>query len=83
MAITPFSYIESIDLKIYNRWGQLVYESKNPFFQWDGTRLDNKESVPEGVYYYTCIINSIRLSGINPLLVQGYLHLFRESNLAE
>lgn len=83
MAITPFSYIESIDLKIYNRWGQLVYESKNPFFQWDGTRLDNKESVPAGVYYYTCIINSIRLSGINPLLAQGYLHLFRESNLAE
>ena len=83
MAITPFSYIESIDLKIYNRWGQLIFESKNPYFQWDGSRFDNKESVPAGVYYYTCIINSIRLTGIEPLSIQGFLHLFRESSLTE
>ena len=83
MAILPFSYIESIDLKVYNRWGQMVYEAKNPFFQWNGERIDNNEPVPSGVYYYSCIINSIRLSGIEPLQVQGFLHLFRDKTISE
>ncbi len=30
-------YIESMDLFIYDRWGQLVFESHNPSDGWDGT----------------------------------------------
>ena len=61
----------------------MVYASKNPFFQWNGERIDNNEPVPSGVYYYSCIINSIRLSGIEPLQVQGFLHLFRDKTISE
>lgn len=79
LAIAPFSYIESIDIKIYNRWGLLVYESKDPYFKWDGNRLDNSLPVPSGVYFYNCIVNTIRLSGIEPITLNGYLHLFRDN----
>jgi gliding motility-associated-like protein len=29
--------IKTIDLKIFNRWGELVYQSNNQFSGWDGT----------------------------------------------
>ena len=29
--------IHSIEIKIFNRWGEKVFESENPDFKWDGT----------------------------------------------
>ena len=43
--------IASMDWKIYNRWGQIVFESNNPFIGWDGTF--NGATQPIGVYAYT------------------------------
>jgi gliding motility-associated-like protein len=37
-------------LKIYNRWGEKVFDSNNPDIRWDG--LVNKEEAPSGVYVY-------------------------------
>ncbi|QMU30988.1 DUF7948 domain-containing protein [Adhaeribacter radiodurans] len=34
------------DLKVFNRWGQVVYNQKNYQNTWDGN------SLPEGIYYY-------------------------------
>ncbi len=34
------------DLKVFNRWGQVVYDQKNYQNTWDGKDL------PEGIYYY-------------------------------
>ena len=50
---------------------------RDPNFNWNGNRMDNNEPTPSGVYYYNCIANTIRLSGIVPVSIQGYLHLFR------
>ena len=43
--------IAAMDWKIYNRWGQIVFESNNPFIGWDGTF--NGATQPIGVYAYT------------------------------
>jgi gliding motility-associated-like protein len=40
-----------MDWKIYNRWGQLVFESNSPFYGWDGTF--HGAAQPIGVYAYT------------------------------
>ncbi|AHM60017.1 hypothetical protein D770_08780 [Flammeovirgaceae bacterium 311] len=37
---------EFISIRIYNRWGRQVYESKAADFKWDASQL------PTGVYYY-------------------------------
>ncbi|MFK7773397.1 MAG: gliding motility-associated C-terminal domain-containing protein [Saprospiraceae bacterium] len=37
-------------MKIFNRWGALIYTSTNPDEGWDG-RFNNKD-IPEGVYIY-------------------------------
>lgn len=42
--------IASLNVKIFSRWGSLVYESDNPDFEWDG--MYKGKPVPEGVYVY-------------------------------
>jgi gliding motility-associated-like protein len=42
--------IEVYQLKIYNRWGQIIFSSKNVDYKWDG--LHNGRQVPQGEYSY-------------------------------
>jgi gliding motility-associated-like protein len=42
---------KELDLKIYNNWGELIFESDKQSVGWDGTR-DGIEQ-PIGVYIYT------------------------------
>lgn len=47
---TKYVAQEDFEVKIYNRWGELVYQSNNPDFQWDGTY--NGQTAPLGTYPY-------------------------------
>jgi trimeric autotransporter adhesin len=38
------------DVKVYNRWGKLVYSKKNYDNLWDGT--SDGSNLPDGAYYY-------------------------------
>ena len=58
----PYRYISRIDIKIYNRWGELVHQNTNPLISWNGTDL-NGAALAEGVYYYTCEVWESRLTG--------------------
>lgn len=42
--------IRDFQIQIFNRWGQLVFESDNPDFEWDGVNTKNMRPVGEGVY---------------------------------
>lgn len=55
-------YVDGIDvnnfeLKIYNRWGELIWESHNPAEAWDGTY--NGEIVPSGAYNWVASVKDI------------------------
>jgi gliding motility-associated-like protein len=78
--IYPFRYVKDIDLSIYNRWGQVMFETTNPHIRWDGKSSQNGEQVPSGVYFYTCVVNEIRLVGIVPRILKGYVTVVNESN---
>lgn len=41
----------SLDLRVYNRWGETMWESHDPEAEWDGTY--NGEIVPSGLYTWT------------------------------
>ena len=47
-----FSYL----FRIYNRWGQMIFETDNPEQGWDGTYNNKKQPVDVYVYYieFTC-----------------------------
>ena len=74
----PYRFVERIQMQIFNRWGQLVYETTNPDIEWNGVNLSGTD-LPEGVYYYTCQVFERRVTGIEqrPDLLKGYIHLIR------
>jgi hypothetical protein len=34
------AWIKEIDVKIYNRWGELIFISKDPNFKWNSPNLE-------------------------------------------
>lgn len=76
----PYRYIESIDIKIYNRWGQIVFKSNNPDILWNGKNINTNKDCSEGVYYYVCKVNEKHLKGIESRYITGYIQLLRTSN---
>jgi gliding motility-associated-like protein len=45
---------KSVDFKIYNNWGQLIYESTDALEGWDG--MYQGEQAPLGVYTWTFVV---------------------------
>jgi gliding motility-associated-like protein len=70
--------VESIDLKIFNRWGQVVFETKDPEINWDGKFKDTDDLVSPGVYYYICDVYEYRLTGIEVRNMVGFVHVYHE-----
>jgi len=73
----PYDFVEKVDMKIYNRWGELVFETNNPDILWNGKYLETDNDVPDGVYYYLCDVYEQRLTGVLPRNISGFIHIFR------
>jgi gliding motility-associated-like protein len=73
---TPFRsrFIEAIDFKVFNRWGQVVFQTKDPMINWNGSNESGK-SLSDGVYYYTC--QAYESEGISPIVLSGFIELIR------
>ncbi len=72
-----YSDVKDIEIKIYNRWGGLVFESVDPDINWNGKRNNTGQEVPEGVYYYICIVNEIFLEGVKSRTLTGFIQVIR------
>jgi gliding motility-associated-like protein len=46
-----YAGMKSLDIRIYNRWGLLLYEGYQQLHGWDGRTTEGK-LVSDGVYYY-------------------------------
>jgi gliding motility-associated-like protein len=73
--------VDRIDLKVFNRWGQLVFETTNPDIQWDGKNLNGKE-LADGAYHYICYVYEQPSSSGGQAVreLKGFIELFRGSN---
>jgi len=49
--------VTSYRLRIYNRWGELIFESFDPTNYWDGSY--NGELVPDGIYTWEIIVVTV------------------------
>ncbi len=82
-ATKQFKYIKDFEIKIYNRWGKVVFESKDATREWDG-KINGHEAA-EGVYYwmafYTSSCDAALLGDpeakLDPIKSHGFVHLFR------
>ena len=69
------SGISKMYMEIYNRWGEIVYSSSNPYDGWDGTFHNNGKALPSGVYTYV-FISTIK-EGAKEHVSQGHVTLLR------
>ncbi|MCO5249598.1 MAG: gliding motility-associated C-terminal domain-containing protein [Chitinophagales bacterium] len=76
--IIPYSGVTRIDLKIYNRMGNLVYETTSPDINWKGVDSKGKE-LESGIFYYVCEVYYQTMSGEKKLEkpLSGYIQLLR------
>jgi len=77
--LLPYKFVEKIDLKVYNRWGNLVFETTDPQIDWKGTYLDTEEQLSDGVYFYVCTVYEIKLSGLIERTFQGNITIFNNN----
>ena len=67
-------YNQTINIIIFNRWGQQVYKTNKVNIEWDG--LDNSgKKVSEGVYFYVCDITELRFAGTRKRVLKGIIHV--------
>ena len=64
--------ISTLNVQIFNRWGEMIFESNDPRFKWDGTY--NGAICQDGTYTYK--INYSANSGFVGFLV-GHINLIK------
>jgi gliding motility-associated-like protein len=73
----PYKNVKSVDMKIFNRWGALVFETKDKDINWDGKNKYTKGDCSEGVYYYTCKVFFYSVKGEQTSQLHGTIQLIR------
>jgi gliding motility-associated-like protein len=69
--------LQSLEVNIFNRYGQLVFRSGDVLFSWDGKLRNTNAPAPDGVYFYI-----LKASGLNKKretvrqTYRGNIHLF-------
>jgi hypothetical protein len=63
-----------VDVRIYNRLGEEVYQTSDPDVNWNGMHKEGGMCA-DGVYYYTARVWTIRLVGLVEERFSGELHL--------
>jgi gliding motility-associated-like protein len=77
--LQPYSVanIDHIDLKIFNRWGKIMYETDDPEINWDGKNQNNNEDCPAAPYFYVCDVYIITIEGLKKINLQGSVTIVR------
>ncbi len=75
-SLNEGGFVKNVDMKIYNRYGALVYATTNPDIEWDGYHKETKKIVTSGVYYYICDVYEPRITGLVHKTLKGFIHVF-------
>lgn len=73
--ILPIKFVDSVDFKVFNRWGELVFETTDPYLNWNGTDIVSGKKLNDGVYFYTVVVYEIKLEGLVPRSFQGSIQI--------
>jgi gliding motility-associated-like protein len=71
----PYAFIDHIELSVFNRWGYLMFETRNVDIAWDGRAKSTQKLVTDGVYFYSCIVYEMRLEGLVSRKLKGTIQV--------
>lgn len=76
-SANPKAVVEKIDLKVFNRWGNIVFETTDPLVNWDGKDKQNGKDCADGVYFYVCDVYFEAFEGPVKITLQGSVSIYR------
>jgi gliding motility-associated-like protein len=53
--------VSSMEMRVYNRWGDLVYQTNDKEGRWSGQVEEGNYFIPNGIYHYRIIIRDLIL----------------------
>lgn len=73
-------FIDHVEFAVFNRWGELVFETTDPEINWNGNNLKGQPLV-EGTYFYSCIVYESHYTG--PIrqeqILKGFIDIIRRN----
>ena len=75
--VTGLDLITGAKTVIFNRWGNILWDTDDPLIQWDGKSKQTKMDCPPGTYFYICDITYQSETGEEKLHLQGSITIVR------
>ncbi len=75
--VTGLSLITGAKTVIFNRWGNILWDTDDPLIQWDGKSKQTKMDCPPGTYFYVTDITYVGVTGEETLHLQGSITIVR------
>ncbi|MCL2682119.1 MAG: gliding motility-associated C-terminal domain-containing protein [Bacteroidales bacterium] len=70
-------YSGMFTIKIFNRWNNVVFESNDPNFEWDGNNQRTGQPCPDGTYFYVAELILRGLESHHKRVLSGTVTLLR------
>ena len=75
--VTGLDLITGAKTVIFNRWGNILWDTDDPLIQWDGKSKQTNMDCPQGTYFYVCDITYLGEAGEEKLHLQGSITIVR------
>ena len=75
--VTGLDLITGAKTVIFNRWGNILWDTDDPLIQWDGKSKQTNMECPQGTYFYVCDITYLGEAGEEKLHLQGSITIVR------
>ena len=75
--VTGLSLITGAKTVIFNRWGNILFDTDDPLIQWDGKSKQTKMDCPPGTYFYVTDITFVGVTGEESLHLQGSITIVK------
>jgi gliding motility-associated-like protein len=73
----PYTSVERVDMKIYDRWGKEVFSTQDPEINWDSRDRTTGSPCSDGVYFYVCDVYEVTLCGSMKRNIHGSVTIIR------
>ena len=95
VPIKPYRNVDSIQIYIYNRWGELVFTSNDIDINWNGEHQNirgkevrqflnlDQTNVNSAVYFYVCEVYELSLDQQEPRIIKGTITILDSKVLQE
>ena len=59
-----YRFVDSVDMRIFDRWGMEVFKTTDPAIKWDGRDMKTGNPLAAGTYFFICIVKEYYLDGV-------------------